>query len=124
MKLINKIKQQKENVFASGENVKIDSIMIDDNGELSSHFYIPDNLHEMRSISKVLIALAYAVKPERVLPKVGVGYVIHISRDGYIFKDGTNGQYLIINFDKNLLISILSSEKEMKYVTEILRDLI
>ena len=40
MKLINKIKQQKENVFASDENVKIDSIMIDDNGELSSHFYI------------------------------------------------------------------------------------
>lgn len=66
----------------------------------------------------------YAVKPERVLPKIGVGYIMHISRDGYIFKDGTNGQYLIINFNKNLLISILSSEKEMKYVTEILRDLI
>ena len=58
----------------------------------------------------------YAVKPERVLPKIGVGYIMNISRDGYIFKDGTNGQYVIINFDKNLLISILSSEKEMKYV--------
>ena len=70
------------------------------------------------------IITPYAIKPERVLPKTGVGYIMHISRDGYFFKDGTNGQYMIINFDKNLLISILSSEKEMKYVTEILRDII
>ncbi len=70
------------------------------------------------------IVTPYAIKPERVLPKTGVGYIMHISRDGYIFKDGTNGQYVIINFDKNLIISILSSEKEMKYVTEVLRDII
>ena len=70
------------------------------------------------------IITPYAIKPERVLPKTGVGYIMHISRDGYFFKDGTNGQYMIINFDKNLLITILSSEKEMKYVTEILRDII
>ena len=70
------------------------------------------------------IITPYAIKPERVLPKTSVGYIMHISRDGYFFKDGTNGQYMIINFDKNLLITILSSEKEMKYVTEILRDII
>ena len=70
------------------------------------------------------IITPYAIKPERVLPKTGVGYIMHISRDGYFFKDGANGQYMIINFDKNLLITILSSEKEMKYVTEILRDII
>lgn len=70
------------------------------------------------------IITPYAIKPERVLPKTGVGYIMHMSRDGYFFKDGTNGQYMIINFDRNLLISILSSEKEMKYVTEILRDII
>ena len=49
---------------------------------------------------------------------------MHISRDGYVYKDGTNGQYLIINFSKNLLITILSSEKEMSYVSEILRGII
>ncbi len=63
----------------------------------------------------------YAVKPARVLPKEGVGYVMHISRDGYSFKDGTNGQYLIVNFKKKQLITILASESEMSYVTEILR---
>ena len=56
MELIEKIKRQKKKVFTStGENVKIDSIMIDDKGALSSCFYKPDDLHEMRSISKVLI---------------------------------------------------------------------
>lgn len=70
------------------------------------------------------IKTPYAVKPNRVLPKEGVGFVMHISKDGYVFKDGTNGQYLIINFSKNQLITILSSESEMQYVTEILRGLI
>lgn len=63
-------------------------------------------------------------KPERVLPKIGGGYFTFISRNGYVFRDGTNGQYIILNKDKNLLITIMASEKEMKNVTEILRDLI
>lgn len=70
------------------------------------------------------IETPYAVKYGKVLPKVGVGFVMHISRDGYVFKDGTNGQYLILNFEKNILISILSSETNMEYVTEILRGII
>lgn len=65
-----------------------------------------------------------AYKPERVFKKVGTGYYIFISENGYIFRDGADGQYIIINKDKNLLISIMSSEKEMKYITEIFRDLI
>lgn len=63
-------------------------------------------------------------KPERVFPKIGIGYYTFISRDGYIFRDGSNGQYIIVNKDKNILITIMSTEKDMKNVTEILRDLI
>lgn len=70
------------------------------------------------------IETPYAVKPERVLPKQAVGYIMHISRNGYVYKDGTNGQYLIVNFNKQQLITILSSEPEMSKVTEILRNLI
>ena len=66
----------------------------------------------------------YTVKAERVLPKEAVGYVMHISRDGYVFKDGKHGQYLIINFDKEEIISILASESDMGVVTEMLRGLI
>lgn len=46
------------------------------------------------------IPLAY--KPERVLPKMAIGYYTFISRDGYIFRDGLNGQYIIVNKDKNI----------------------
>lgn len=63
-------------------------------------------------------------KPERVLPKFGIGYFTFISRDGFIFRDGSNGQYIILNKDKDILITILSSERDMKNVTEILRDII
>ena len=73
---------------------------------------------------KTQIQTPNTTKLDRVLPKFGVGYIMHISRDGYVYKDGTNGQYLIVNFAKNQLITILSCESEMNYVTEILRDLI
>ena len=63
-------------------------------------------------------------KPERVLPKVGVGYFTFISRDGYVFRDGSNGQYIILNMERNLLITIMSTEKDMKNVIEILRGLV
>ena len=65
-----------------------------------------------------------AYKPERLLPKIGVGYYTFISKDGFIFRDGSNGQYIIVNKIRNLLITIMSSEKDMKNVTEILRSLI
>lgn len=65
-----------------------------------------------------------AFKPERVFPKVGVGYYTFISTNNYIFRDGADGQYIIINKERNLLITIMSREKNMKNVTEVLRDLI
>lgn len=65
-----------------------------------------------------------AFKPERVFPKVGVGYYTFISINNYVFRDGADGQYIIINKERNLLITIMSREKDMKNVTEVLRDLI
>ncbi len=65
-----------------------------------------------------------AFKPGRVFPKVGIGYYTFISTNNYIFRDGADGQYIIINKNRNILITIMSREKEMKNVTEILRNLI
>lgn len=78
----------------------------------------------INEMCKSQLEVPSAYKPERVLHKIGVGYYTFISRDGYIFRDGSNGQYIIANKDKNILITIMSSEKEMKNITEILRDLI
>ena len=63
-------------------------------------------------------------REDRVLPKVGAGYYTFISRDGMIFRDGSNGQNIIINKEKKLLITIMATEEHMKNVTEILRGLI
>ena len=63
-------------------------------------------------------------REDRVFPKVGAGYYTFISRDGMIFKDGSNGQNIIINKEKKLLITIMATEEHMKNVTEILRGLI
>lgn len=63
-------------------------------------------------------------KPERVLPKLSAGYHIWISRDDIIFRDGSNGQYIICDHRNNCLITIMSSQKDMSLVTECLRDLI
>lgn len=65
-----------------------------------------------------------AFKPNRVLPKLGAGYFTFTSRDGFVFRDGSAGQYLIVNRDRDLLITILSSEPDMKNVSEILRGFI
>lgn len=81
----------------------------------------PTYIEEM---CKAQLETPYAYNAERVLPKSGVGFVMHISRDGYFYKDGKNGQYLIINFNKKQIISILSSETDMSCVTEILRGII
>lgn len=63
-------------------------------------------------------------KKDKVLPKFGVGYFTFISKNNYVFRDGSNGQYIIVNKKNNLLITIMSSEKEMKNVIEILRNVI
>ena len=88
-----------------------------DNNQIISNSWI-------KEMCSMKLETPSAYKPERVFPKIGIGYFTFISRDGYIFRDGSNGQYIILNKDKNLLITILSTEKDMKNVTEILRNLI
>lgn len=63
-------------------------------------------------------------KAERVLPKFASGYYVWISRDNILFRDGSNGQYIICDFDNKKLITIMSTQKDMSLVTECLRNLL
>lgn len=97
-------------------------ILLLNNGRYYDNQVIPENwINEMCSLQLETLS---AYKPERLLPKVGVGYYTFISRDGFVFRDGSNGQYIIVNKNRNLLVTIMSLEKDMKNVTEILRNLI
>lgn len=100
---------------------KIGQLLINE-GSYNNIQVIPKEWINEMCKNQLEVPLAY--KTERVLPKIGVGYYTFISRYGYVFRDGSNGQYIIVNKDKNTLITIMSSEKDMKNVTEILRDLI
>ena len=100
---------------------KIGELLLND-GVYNNEKVVSENW--IKEMCKMQLETPSIYKKDRVLPKLGVGYYTFISRDGYIFRDGSNGQYIIINKDKNLLISIMSTEKNMKLVTEILRDLL
>lgn len=100
---------------------KIGELLLND-GVYNNEKVVSENW--IKEICKMQLETPSIYKKDRVLPKLGVGYYTFISRDGYIFRDGSNGQYIIVNKDKNLLISIMSNEKNMKLVTEILRDLL
>lgn len=100
---------------------KIGQLLLND-GKYNNKQIISSNwVKEMRSIK---LETPSVYNPLRVLPKIGIGYFTFLSRDGYVFRDGSNGQYIILNKDKDLLITIMSTEKDMKNVTEILRNLI
>lgn len=75
-------------------------------------------------MTKIQLETPSIYKCDRVLPKIGAGYFTFISRDEIVFRDGSNGQYIIVNKKDKMLLTIMSSEKEMKNVTEILRGLI
>ena len=100
---------------------KIGQLLLN-NGKYNEEKIIPENW--IKEMSSMQLETPSAYKPERVLPKIGIGYYTFISKDGYIFRDGSNGQYIIVNKEKNLLITIMSSEKDMKNITEVLRNLI
>lgn len=100
---------------------KIGKLLLND-GKYNNEQVIPEKW--VREMIKTQIETPTEYKKERVFPKIGAGFYIFISRDGYIFRDGKNGQYIIMNKEKNLLITILSSEEEMKNITEIFRDVL
>ena len=78
----------------------------------------------MNEVTKLQLETPSAYKKDRLFPKIGIGYYVFISRDGFIFRDGAIGQYIIVNKDKDILITIMSTEENMKNVTEIFRNII
>jgi CubicO group peptidase (beta-lactamase class C family) len=62
--------------------------------------------------------------PARVFPKFGYGYGLWICENGSYYCDGTNGQYLIVVPDKELVISTLGDQSDMKPITRCMQPLL
>ena len=91
-------------------------------GKYNSKQIVPENW--VREMVKPQVHCPDYYKPERLLPKLDAGYFTFISRDGIVFRDGSNGQYIICDYKNNRLITIMSSQENMSLVTECLRNLI
>lgn len=61
---------------------------------------------------------------KRVLPKYAYGYNMWICKDGIAYCDGTDGQYLIIVPNKNMVIVTLGHQSNMKPITVCLEKII
>ena len=61
---------------------------------------------------------------KRVLPKYAYGYNMWICKDDIAYCDGTDGQYLIIVPDKNMVIVTTGHQSDMKPITVCLKDII
>lgn len=60
----------------------------------------------------------------RVFPKFGYGYGLWICENGSYYCDGTNGQYLIVVPDRDLIITTLGDQADMKPITRAMRPLL
>lgn len=100
---------------------KIGQLLLN-NGKYNNEQIIPEIW--IKAMCSLQIETPNAYKPNRVFPKIGAGYYTFISKNGFVFRDGANGQYIILNKEKDILITIMSSEKDMKNITEILRNII
>ncbi len=109
-------------LFLSGKDLfKIGKLILQkgawDGKQIISRKYI-------ESMCSCQIETPYAVKADRTLPKVAVGFVMNISLDGWVFKDGKNSQFLMVNFEKNQLVCILSSENDVTQTQKIVSDFV
>ena len=70
---------------------KMGQLLLND-GKYNNIQIIPENW--IKEMCKMQLETPSAYKPDRVFPKVGIGYYTFISRGGFIFRDGSNGQYI------------------------------
>lgn len=71
---------------------------------------------------QVLTPMMYDEK--RILPKYAYGLNLWICKDGIVFCDGTDGQYIIIIPQNDIIIVTIAHQHNMKPITECLNHII
>lgn len=100
---------------------KIARILADD-GRFEGRQVVPASwVSKMRSIQ---VRTPSMYDEARVLPKFGYGFGLWICRDGRYYCDGTDGQYLIVVPSRELVVTTLGHQPDMKPITECMRTLL
>jgi len=91
-------------------------------GEYKGQRIVPK--HWVESMTKVQILTPTMYDEKRVFPKYGYGFYIYICKNGNYYVDGTDGQYLIVIPEKEILITTFGHQSDMKPITECFRELL
>jgi len=62
--------------------------------------------------------------PKRVFPKWGYGFFVYICENDNYYIDGSDGQYIIILKNREMLITTFGHQSDMKPITECMRELL
>lgn len=90
-------------------------------GMYNNEQIIPINwLNEM---TKLQIYTPDNYDESRALPKFGYGYNLWICKNCIYYHDGSDGQYLIVIPDKDIVITTTATQKHMKYITKCMEEL-
>ena len=100
---------------------KIGTILIN-KGQYKGKQIVPKNWIEQMTKIQVLTPIMYDEK--RVFPKFGYGFFIYICKNGSYYIDGTEGQYLIVIPEKDILITTFGHQPDMKPITECFREIL
>lgn len=93
---------------------KIGKLFIN-NGHYQGTQVIPESWID--SMRKVQISTPTMYDETRVFPKFGYGYYLYICKNGTYYCDGTNGQYLIVLPESEILITTFGHQSDMKPIT-------
>lgn len=78
----------------------------------------------INEMSKLQVETPTMYDEKRVFPKYGYGFFLYICKNKDYYCDGTDGQYLIVLPEKDILITTFGHQSDMKPITECFRDLL
>lgn len=107
-------------LFLSAEDFHKLGLLILNDGKFEGKQVVPEWWVEEMVKPQILTPNAY--KEDRVFPKYSAGYFTFQTKHGTVFRDGAGGQYIICDKKLGVLISVLSTEKDISKVTEIFRN--
>lgn len=107
-------------IFAD-DLIKIGRLLLN-GGEFDNKRIVSENWIKNMMSSQILTPSMYDEK--RVLPKYSYGLNLWVCKDGIVYCDGTDGQYLIVVPQKEMVIVTLGHQSNMKPITVCLEKII
>ncbi len=91
------------------------------NGKYNNLQIIPSNWFS--EMTKLQIETPNNYDESRALPKYGYGFNLWVCKNGIYYHDGSDGQYMIVVPNKNMVITTTADQNNMKPITACMKKL-